>query len=195
MNAEQKNYIYTNVNLIITASTIVVQIISLVIWKNFLVYLLVAAGFGVFQKIFVSIYFDKLYPYLRDKNVKKLSKDEKNTLVSKVKALVIHKIGDVSVHQTDNIIVSAFVSTKMVGLLSNYNLIFQHKLQAMSGHFMHFASNYATHKAGGLLYKQLLVQSKLMAYVDVFEIFALSAFVLIPFGFLLKVPKREQIKK
>lgn len=123
VNAEQKNYIYTNVNLIITASTIVVQIISLVIWKNFLVYLLVAAGFGVFQKIFVSIYFDKLYPYLRDKNVKKLSKDEKNILVSKVKALVIHKIGDVSVHQTDNIIVSAFVSTKMVGLLSNYNLI------------------------------------------------------------------------
>lgn len=123
VNAEQKNYIYTNVNLIITASTIVVQIISLVIWKNFLVYLLVAAGFGVFQKIFVSIYFDKLYPYLRDKNVKKLSKDEKNTLVSKVKALVVHKIGDVSVHQTDNIIVSAFVSTKMVGLLSNYNLI------------------------------------------------------------------------
>lgn len=123
VNAEQKNYIYTNVNLIINASTIVVQIISLVIWENFLVYLLVAAGFGIFQKIFVSIYFDKLYPYLRDKNVKKLSKDEKNTLVSKVKALVIHKIGDVSVHQTDNIIVSAFVSTKMVGLLSNYNLI------------------------------------------------------------------------
>lgn len=123
VNAEQKNYIYTNVNLIISASSIAVQIVSLIIWKNFLVYLLVAAGFGVFQKIFVSIYFDKLYPYLRDKNVEKLSKDEKNTLISKVKALVIHKIGDVSVHQTDNIIVSAFVSTKMVGLLSNYNLI------------------------------------------------------------------------
>lgn len=123
VNAEQKNYIYTNVNLIISASSIAVQIVSLIIWKNFLVYLLVAAGFGIFQKIFVSIYFDKLYPYLRDKNVEKLSKDEKNTLISKVKALVIHKIGDVSVHQTDNIIVSAFVSTKMVGLLSNYNLI------------------------------------------------------------------------
>ena len=123
VNAEQKNYIYTNVNLIITASTIIIQIISLVIWKNFLIYLLVAAVFGVFQKIFISRYFDKLYPYLKDKKVKKLSKNEKNTLISKVKALVIHKIGDVSVHQTDNIIVSAFVSTKMVGLLSNYNLI------------------------------------------------------------------------
>lgn len=123
VNAEQKNYIYTNINLIINASTIVIQIISLIIWKNFMAYLLVAAGFGVIQKIFISVYFDKLYPYLKDKNVNKLSKDEKKTLIDKVKALIIHKIGDVSVHQTDNIIVSAFVSTKMVGLLSNYNLI------------------------------------------------------------------------
>ena len=51
-----------------------------------------------------------------------MTKQEKSILITKIKALVIHKIGDVSVHQTDNIIVSAFVSTKMVGLLSNYNL-------------------------------------------------------------------------
>ena len=73
----------------------------------------------------------------------------------------------------------------------NFNLIFQNRLHSMAGHFMSFASNYATHKAGGLLYKQLLSQSKLMAYVDVFEMFALVAFILIPFGFLLKVPKRD----
>lgn len=123
VNAEQKNYIYTNVNLIVSATTIIVQIISLLIWRNFLIYLLVAAFFGVFQKIFISNYFDKLYPYLKEKDVTKLSTEEKNTLVAKIKALVIHKIGDVCVHQTDNIIVSAFVSTRMVGLLSNYNML------------------------------------------------------------------------
>lgn len=123
VNAEQKNYVYTNVNLIVNVSTVVIQILSLVIWKNFLIYLLVAASFGVFQKIFISIYFNKLYPYLLDKKINKLSKEEKHTLFSKVKALILHKIGDVGVYQTDNIIVSAFVSTRMVGLLSNYNLI------------------------------------------------------------------------
>lgn len=123
VNAEQKNYIYTNANLIISITLNVVQIISMVIWKQFLVYLLISTGFSLFQKIFINIYFNKLYPFLRDKKVEKLSKEEKHTLFSKVKALVIHKIGDVSVHQTDNIIVSAFVSTTTVGLLSNYNLI------------------------------------------------------------------------
>lgn len=82
--------------------------------------------------------------------------------------------------------------TYLVGNLSNFNLIFQQKIHAMSGHFMSFSSNYAMHKAGGLLYKQLLAQSKLMAYVDVFEAFALIAFILIPFGFLLKVPKKDK---
>ena len=80
--------------------------------------------------------------------------------------------------------------TYLVHNLSNFNLAFQSRLHSMAGNFMHFASNYATHKAGGLLYKQMLVQAKLMSYVDVFEMFALIVFLLIPFGFLLKVPKK-----
>ncbi len=85
--------------------------------------------------------------------------------------------------------------TYLVKNLSNFNLVFQHKLHALTGNFIYFSNNFATHKAGVLLYKQLLAQSKLMAYVDVFELFALVAFVLIPFGFLLKVPKKTEIKK
>ena len=81
VNAEQKNYIYTNVNLIISISTIIIQVIALVIWKNFLIYLLVAAIFGVFQKIFICIYFNRLYPYLKEKNIEKLTKQEKSILL------------------------------------------------------------------------------------------------------------------
>lgn len=123
VNAEQKNYVYTNINLIISFTTSVAQIISLIIWQNFLIYLLVATFIGVFQKIFISLFFNKMYPFLSDKNVEKLTYNEKETLFIKIKALVIHKIGDVSVHQTDNIIVSSFISTKTVGVLSNYNLL------------------------------------------------------------------------
>ncbi len=82
--------------------------------------------------------------------------------------------------------------TYLVRNLSNFNLIFQQKLHALSGHFVYLSGNLASHKAGGLLYKQLLAQSKLMAYFDVFALFALIAFILIPFGFLLKVPERNK---
>ncbi len=80
--------------------------------------------------------------------------------------------------------------TYLVENLSNFNLIFQQKIHTLSGNFMSFSGNYALHKAGGILYKELLAQSRLMAFVDVFAIFALVAFLLIPFSFLLKVPKK-----
>ena len=80
--------------------------------------------------------------------------------------------------------------TYLVKNLSVYNNVFQHKLNLMTHKFMAlYPSITASHKAGGLFYKQLLVQSRLMAFVDVFEIFALIAFCLIPWSFLLKVKK------
>lgn len=123
VNAEQKNYIYTNANLVIGITTTIVQTVVLLLYRSYLIYLLAAAFFGIIQKIFISFYFNRNYPYLKEECTTKLTTEEKNTLFTKVRALIIHKIGDISVHQTDNIIVSAFVSTTMVGLLSNYNML------------------------------------------------------------------------
>ena len=85
--------------------------------------------------------------------------------------------------------------TYLVRNLSNYNLIFQQKIHSLASGFMYLSSNIAIHKADVLLYKLLLVQSRLMAFVDVFELFALLGFVLIPFGFLLKIPKKDEVKR
>lgn len=122
-NAEQKNYVCTNVNLICSVATTIFQIIALLVWRNYLFYLLVAAVIGLVQKIFMSAYMNKLYPYLKDKNVEKLSKNEIKVLANKVKAMVMHRLGDICVHQTDNIIVSAFINVGTVGIMSNYNLL------------------------------------------------------------------------
>lgn len=52
-----------------------------------------------------------------------MDSETKSSIWKNVKALIIHKVGDVSVNQTDNIIISAFVSTTAVGLLSNYTTL------------------------------------------------------------------------
>lgn len=78
----------------------------------------------------------------------------------------------------------------LVGNLSQYNSVFQYKLSLLTAKFLHYTVYHvASLKANAVLYKQLLIQSKLMAYVDVFAIFALPAFLLIPFIFLLKNQK------
>lgn len=121
--AEQKNYIQTNTITITKMITVTLQIAVIVTTRNFYLYLLTAAAVELIQKIFISWYLNKLYPYLKDKNIKKLSKEETGEVVTKTKALVFHKVGDVARLQTDSMIISAFINVTLVGFVGNYNMI------------------------------------------------------------------------
>ena len=122
-NAEQKNYIHTNVLTITKLATTILQLIVLLLTSNFLLYLLTAAVVELAQKIYASRYLDNRYPYLKDKNVKPLSKEETNIIVEKTKALICLKVGDVARLQTDSIIISSFIRVSLVGIVDNYNMI------------------------------------------------------------------------
>ena len=123
VNAEQKNYIQSNIRAITTLITVTVQIIILVVFKDFLMYLLTGAIIGLTQKIGVNIYLNRLYPYLLDKNVIDLTQEEKAPIKKNIIALIYSKIGEISIYQTDNIIISSFINITTVGLVSNYNLL------------------------------------------------------------------------
>lgn len=123
VNAEQKNYIQTNILTVTKMITVSLQILVILTTGNFYAYLLTAALVELLQKIFVSVYLDKRYPYLRDKDVEKLSKEETGEIVRKTKALIFHKVGDVARLQTDSMIISAFINVKLVGFVGNYNMV------------------------------------------------------------------------
>ena len=123
INAEQKNYIQTNIITITKIITVFFQIIVVVVTKNFYLFLLTDAAIQLIQKIFVSRFLDNMYPYLKEKNVEKLSKEESDTVWKKTKALVFHKVGDVARLQTDAIIISSFIEVAMAGVVDNYNMI------------------------------------------------------------------------
>lgn len=75
----------------------------------------------------------------------------------------------------------------LVDNLSNFNLVFQHKMASWTHTFITGASSiYAANKANAYAYKQMVLQSSMFAYVDTFALVALLAFVLIPLPFLLK---------
>lgn len=122
-NAEQKNYIQTNIQSITLFISIMAQIIVLKMYHSFLIYLLVGSMVGIIQKIGVYFYFNRRYPFLLDKTIFTLSSKDKIDFKKNVIALLYHKIGDISINQTDNILISVFVNITAVGLLSNYNLI------------------------------------------------------------------------
>ena len=123
VNAEQRNYIQTNITTITKIVTVVVQIVVLLVTRNFLIYLLAQAAVELLQKIFVSRYLNRLYPYLCEKKVQKLEKEETAVIVTKTKALMCHKIGDVARLQTDSIIISSFIDVGVNGIVDNYNYV------------------------------------------------------------------------
>lgn len=122
-NAEQKNYIQTNINTITKLVTTSLQIVVLVTTKNFLFYLLSDMFVQLSQKIFVSRYLDRRYPLLVEKDVKPLSKKETDEVWTKTKALVLHKVGDVARLQTDSLIISSFIEVSVAGMVDNYTMV------------------------------------------------------------------------
>ena len=123
INAEQKNYIQTNILTITKVITVFLQIIVVIVTENFYLFLLTDAVIQLIQKIFVSRFLDNMYPYLRERNIKPLSKEETDTVWSKTKALVFHKVGDVARLQTDALIISSLIDVAVAGFVDNYVLV------------------------------------------------------------------------
>lgn len=123
VNAQQKNYIQTNVITVTKIITVTLQIAGLMVFSNFYVYLLTSATIELLQKIFVSAYLNRLYPYLKDKKADDLSKEEVGEIVKQTKALVFHKVGDMARLQTDTAIIGAFIDVVTVGFVGTYNYV------------------------------------------------------------------------
>lgn len=122
-NAEQKNYIQTNTITITKMITMVLQLLSLFALPDYRLYLFILVGVELAQKFFISWYLDRKYPLLKEKDVEPLPKEESRDVANKVKALMLHRIGDMARLQTDAVIISAFVGVTWVGLIGNYKLI------------------------------------------------------------------------
>ncbi len=122
-NAEQRGYIQTNITTITKIVSVIAQIVVLIVTKSFFWFLIAQAAVELIQKIFAGIYLNRLYPYLREKDVEKLTKKERDIVVTKTKALMCHKIGDVARLQTDSIIIASFIDIETNGLVDNYNMV------------------------------------------------------------------------
>lgn len=176
VTALQKDYLVTNTTTIGTIITSIFQIVLLLLGGDYLRYLLIAAVVGLLQKIVTVIYLNKKFPILKERSDVPLDDDTKHKIWKNVKALIIHKIGDVSVNQTDNIIISAFISTATVGILSNYTT-----LNTLISTFTNKFFSSFTASLGNMLAKENIEKQRKI--FDVYDLlgFWIYGFVLIAF--------------
>ena len=121
--ADQKKYIEMMINVIVKVLASVLQIVVLILTKNYFLYLGIMITATLGQNILVSAQVDKMYPFLKEKKVERLDADDKAAIQRNVSAMVFHKLGYVMVFSTDSILMAKFVSIAVVGLYSNYMMI------------------------------------------------------------------------
>src|SRR5574344_117708 len=123
INSDKDRYVLPIIKYSVYLVLNIFQILFLVLTHNFIIFLILQIISTLTENILVSRKADKLYPYLKDKDVKELNKDTKANIMKNTKAMIGHKLGSVVVRSTDNILISSFIGIVEVGLYSNYYLI------------------------------------------------------------------------
>jgi O-antigen/teichoic acid export membrane protein len=121
--ADQKKYVVNIITTCFTIASRTIQILTLVIWQNFIIYLLVTVIAEWLVNVVIYIIANKRYPYLKQFKDEKLTGDEKKLLYSNTGALAIARVSSVFTTGITPIIISFFIGITAVGLLSNYLLV------------------------------------------------------------------------
>ena len=122
LTADQKNFIVISVKEICNISRTVLQSVALLITGNFYLYLFIESLLILANNIWISVYVDRKYSYIKLHKNEKLDKTTKKSLWSNIRALILIKVTTLLVNSTDNTIISIYGGLVEVGLYSNYNM-------------------------------------------------------------------------
>lgn len=119
--ASQRNYITASISYAVTIVQHILQIAILVVFKSYIPYLLAKTVGIVVNNVLTAHIADKEYPYIREKDIAPLDKQEKKTFFVNAKALTINKLCTILVNNTDNIVITYFIGLITTGIASNYS--------------------------------------------------------------------------
>lgn len=123
INADQKGYVLNKYNLRFNIGTYIIKILFLQFTKNYILYIIIEFIISLIQTMWNGSIVNKQYPYIKTPKKYIVDKKIKSNLFTNVKAIMFHNIGGYIVTGTDNILISALVNVKSVGLYSNYTMV------------------------------------------------------------------------
>ncbi len=124
LKANQQNYIIVIFKQVFHCVQLVVQIILLYLTHNYILYLIIQFLCTFLTNYFTSRKAAKMYPYINNNYEKELTKSEKDSIYKHIKGSFLYKIGSSILNGTDTIIITRYLGLGIVGIASNYNLIY-----------------------------------------------------------------------
>lgn len=122
-NADQKEYICTNIDTVTSIIAIVFQIGVTVLTRNYYLCLISKVVWTIIANFYIYTSAGKKYPYIKQTTNYKLPSEYMNKFKKDVKALCVSNISTYLVFGTDNLLISTFVSLGSVFIYSNYNTV------------------------------------------------------------------------
>ncbi len=123
LSAHQEEYIINQVDSGFVLLSTAGEIVSLLITKNFIVYLVVRLLLLIAKNISLGIISIKKHDYIREKSNEKLSKSDIREMFKDVYSIFIVKLSSQLFNSTDNLFISAMLGTVLAGYNSNYIMI------------------------------------------------------------------------
>lgn len=120
--AAQKQRIITNIQTAFYLVKCATLVLVLLIWRSYYAYLVLSIFITFLQNLLISRQADRMFPQIVDRK-QKLGVNEKATLFKNIRAMFLYKVSGVILNGTDNVIISRYIGTGMVGQCSNYNFI------------------------------------------------------------------------
>ena len=121
ITANQRNDITSKISLVMSSITSLLQVIILLAFHNYYLYLMVCIVTGIISNIVTAIVADKMFPQFRAKG--KLPKKTVKTINKRVRDLFTAKLGTVIIHSSDTIVISAFIGLAALTKYQNYYFI------------------------------------------------------------------------
>ncbi len=121
LSAHQRNDIASKINIIINSLMYVIQIVVLLLFKNYYIYIIFIPLSTLAMNLSTAFITKKMYPQYFCKGTP--SKEIKADIKKKIIALITHKIGYIIQSSIDNICISAFLGLTLLGRYNNYMYI------------------------------------------------------------------------
>lgn len=168
----QRNDIESKVSAASLLSVNIVQILLLILFGNYYVYLIISLIFSLLSSLVIVWISRRMFKEITGKG-NALPKEDKQKIIKHTSAMFFHRIGAAVVNSTDNLIISSFLGLSVLGLYSNYAFIISALMsfvQLILGAFRGSIGNLIAEKPPEEVYK---IYSSLL-----FLLFWISAFSL-----------------
>lgn len=123
VSANQELYKIEKYNIAFTLLNCITDIVVLLIFRDFITYLLFKLALVIVKNIVISNKINREYPYITHPCDGKLTKDERRRFFKDLYSISVFKMGSTLFNALSNLIISIMIGTVVVGYYSNYFMI------------------------------------------------------------------------